>query len=142
MAEPINIQGNDLTLILDGIDIGCADTIDFTITTATTSAVCRADGGWAQTVPGQHSWTASTGGLIRLATGADAADNKTYTDLRKLQIARTLVTLKFGTDISGDEVATGQAIITSTKATSPANAAATFTVDFQGTGPLTFSTNA
>lgn len=136
-----NIEGNDLELAVQGIPIGCADTIDLTLTTASTSAVCRDSGGWGQSVPGQHTWGASTGGLIRLATGVDAANNVTYTNLRKLQVDRTRVELKFGTDISGDEVATGFAYITETKATSPANGAATFTVSFVGDGPLTFTTN-
>lgn len=136
-----NVSGADLTLYLDTIEIGCADSIDFTITTATSEATCRASGGWAETVAGRHSWTANTGGLIRIATGADAATNKTYQDLVALQIARTPVTLKFGTDTTGGAVYTGQAIITSTKATSPADAGATFTVDFAGTGPLITSTN-
>lgn len=136
-----NVSGADLTLYVDGTEIGCADSIDFTITTATSEATCRASGGWTETVAGRHSWTANTGGLIRIATGADKAGNKTYQDLVALQIARTPVTLKFGTETSGGDVYTGQAVITSTKATSPADAGATFTVDFAGSGPLTTTTN-
>lgn len=136
-----NVNGVDLTLSVDGIIIGCADGIDLTITTATSEATCRATGGWTETVAGRHSWTASTGGLIRIATGTNAANEKTYQDLVALQIARTLVELRFGTPTTGGDVYTGNAIITSTKATSPSDGAATFTVDFAGTGPLTTTTN-
>lgn len=136
-----NVSGADMSLYVDGIEIGCSDSIDFTITTATSEATCRASGGWTETVAGRHSWAATTGGLIRIATGTDAASNKTYQDLVSLQIARTPVTLKFGTDTTGGDVYTGTAIITSTKATSPADAGATFAVDFAGSGPLTKTTN-
>lgn len=136
------ISGVDLTLKADGIEIGCAGAIDLTITTATSSATCRASGGWEETVAGRHSWNASTGGIIRLATGTDAATNKTYADFTALQIARTPVELIFGTGISGDTIYTGTAIITSTKATSPEDGgAATWAIDFLGNGPLVPSTN-
>lgn len=135
------ISGIDLTLKVDGIEIGCADSIDVTITTATSEATCRASGGWTESVAGRHSWSASTSGLIRLATLTDAAGNKTYKDLVALQIARTPVEIVFGTDIAADTVYTGSAIITSTKATSPSDGAATFSVDFTGSGPLVPSVN-
>lgn len=135
------INGVDLVLKSNDVEIGCAQDIDVTITTATSGATCRASGGWKQTVAGEHSWTASTSGLIRIATGTDAAGNVTYKSLRALQISRTPVELTFGSDVVGDEVATGMAVITETVATSPISGAATFTVSFEGDGPLTFSTN-
>jgi predicted secreted protein len=136
-----NVSGTDLTIYVDSIEIGCSDSIDFTISTATSDAACRAAGGWTEVVAGRHSWSSSTGGLVRISTGQDKAGNKTYQDLVALQIARTPVMLKFGTSIAGGDVYTGMAIITSSKATSPAGAGATFTVDFTGTGPLTSTTN-
>lgn len=136
-----NVLGVDLVLKANGIEIGCAQSIDVDIKTATTSAVCRADGGWEQTIAGRHSWTASTSGLIRVAIGDAIATNMTYADLTALQITRTPVTLIFGTSHTGDHTLTGTALITDTKATSPLDGGATFTISFTGTGPLVQSIN-
>jgi predicted secreted protein len=138
----VPVSGIDLTLSAQGAEIGCADSINLSIDTATSTAACRASGGWQENVAGQHSWTADTSGIIRIATGTDKAGNRTYADLTALQLARTPVTLVFGTATSGDTKYTGTAIITSTKATSPLDGAATFTVAFLGTGPLVPSVNA
>lgn len=135
------IAGTDMVLSANEIEIGCAQDIDVTITTATSSAACRASGGWAQAVAGQHSWTASTSGLVRIATAGDAATNMTYANLRALQIARTPVSLEFGSEVVGDTKMSGTAIITETKVTSPLSGAGTFTVSFEGNGPLVITTN-
>jgi predicted secreted protein len=137
----INVNGIDLTLSLNGAEIGCADTITMALSTATSTAACRASGGWAENVAGQHSFTLGTGGLIRIATGTDATGNRTYADLMALQIARTTVTFSFGTAIAGGTKYSGTAIITSNEATSPIDGAATFSVSLVGTGPLLVTTN-
>jgi len=135
------ISGIDLIISVEGTPIGCADTINMSIDTATSTAACRASGGWAESVAAQHSWNADASGIQRVATGTDKAGNKTYSDLTALQLARTVVDIVFGTSIVGDTKYTGTAIITSTKATSPLDGAATFTVSFLGTGPLVASVN-
>lgn len=137
-----NINGIDLTLKVNGIEFGCAQAINLNLKTATTSAVCRGDGGWDQAVAGRHSWGTDTSALIRFVSGTDTATNITYKDLMALQIARTPVACVFGTAILGDTKYTGTALITDIKASSPLDGGATFTITLQGTGPLVPSVNA
>lgn len=136
-----NTTGIDLKLKVNSIELGCAQAINLNLKTATSSAVCRGDGGWDQAIAGRHSWTADTSGLIRFTTGTDVVTNVTYRDLLALQKARTVVTVVFGTTIVGDSIETGTALITDIKATSPLDGAATFTVSLQGTGPLVTTVN-
>jgi predicted secreted protein len=135
------ISGIDLILSVNDIAIGCAQTIDLEVKTETSSATCRASGGWAEVVAGRHSWTASTSGLYRIATAGDVATNMTLANLQALQIARTPVAIEFGSETVGDQKVAGNAIITSVKRTAPETGAGTFAVSFEGTGPLTFTTN-
>jgi predicted secreted protein len=137
----IPLSGIDLEIKVNGVAIGCASDINVSLTTAMSSAACRQSGGWASNVPGQHSWTADTSGIIRLATGGDKATNRTFTDLVGLQIARTPVAVEFGSAISGDTKYTGTAYISDTKPTSPLDGAATFSVSLVGDGPLVPSVN-
>ena len=137
-----NINGIDLKLKVNGIELGCAQAINLNVKTATSKAVCRGDGGWEQSIAGRHSWGTDTSGLIRFTSGSDVATNVTYNDLLALQKARALVTVVFGTAIVGDTIETGTAIITDIKATSPLDGAATFTVTLEGSGPLVASVNA
>lgn len=137
----VPLSGIDLELSVNGVAIGCADTINVSIDTAMSSAACRQSGGWASNVPGQHSWTADTSGIVRLATGSDKATNRTFTDLAALQLARTPIDIVFGSSISGDTKYTGKAYISNTKPTSPLDGAATFSVSFIGDGPLVPSVN-
>ena len=135
------ISGIDLLLKVNGVAIGCAQSIDVEVKTDTTSATCRASGGWAESVGGRHSFMASTNALYRIATGTDAATNVTAANLMALQIARTPVAIEFGSAVAGDQKMAGNAIITSVKYTAPESGAATASVSFEGTGPLTFTTN-
>ena len=136
-----SLSGIDMVLKVGTVIIGCAQKIDVAVKTATSSAACRASGGWEEHVAGRHSWTAGTDGLVRIATGTDAALNVTATNLLALQIARTVVSLTFGSPIVGDQLLTGNAVITDWKVSAGIDGAATFTVSFQGTGPLTPTVN-
>jgi predicted secreted protein len=137
----IPLSGIDLELSVNQIPIGCASDISVSIETQMSSAACRQSGGWASNVPGTHSWTAESGGIIRVATAGDKATNRTFADLVALQLARTPIDLVFGSAISGDTKYTGKAYIGSAKPTSPLDGAATFSVSFIGDGPLVPSIN-
>lgn len=135
------LSGIDMLLKVGAIAIGCAQKIDVDVKTKTSSAVCRASGGWEESVAGAHSWTASTDGLMRIATGTDAATNVTAANLLQLEVSRTVVAISFGSPTVGDSIISGNAIITGVKISAGLDGAATFTVSFQGTGPLTFTPN-
>ena len=132
----INVSGVDISLRLNGIEVGCASSVTLSLTTAMNAAACKATGGWDENVPGRHSWTADVDGLVRVATGTDIAGNRTYTDIMGLQIARTPVTVVVTSAITGDTMYTGTAYLTSTSKSAPLDGNATFTSSLVGSGPL------
>ena len=136
------LSGIDVILKVNAIPIGCAQKIDLDLKTATSSAACRASGGWEDTVAGRHSWTASTDVLYRISSGTDVPLNVTAAQLIALEIARTVVAVEFGSAVSGDTKYTGNAIITGVKVSAGLDGAATASVSLQGTGPLTSTVNA
>lgn len=90
--------------------------------------------GYRQLLEGLRSWSMSSSNLF--------AFDATYgaLDLRDDIIARTAVTLRWMTNVSGDEYVQGSAYITSLEENSPgAEDNATFSVTFEGTGSLTLA---
>ena len=136
------LSGIDAILKVNAIAIGCSQKIDIDLKTATSSAVCRASGGWEETVAGRHSWTGSTDVLYRITSGTDIPLNMTATQLIALEIARTVVAVEFGSAVSGDTKYTGSAIISGVKISAGLDGAATASVTLQGTGPLVGTINA
>lgn len=131
-----NVSGVDISLRLNGVEVGCASSVSLALTTAMNAAACKATGAWDENVPGRHSWTADVDGLIRVATGIDKAGNRTYADIMALQIARTAVEVVVTSSITGDTMYTGTAYLTSTAQTAPLDGNATFTSSLVGSGPL------
>ena len=136
------LSGIDVILKVNAIAIGCSQKIDIDLKTATSSAACRASGGWEDTVAGRHSWTGGTDVLYRITTGTDVPLNMTATQLIALEIARTVVAIEFGSAIVGDTKYAGNAIITGVKISAGLDGAATASVSLQGTGPLVATVNA
>ena len=136
------LSGIDVILKVNAIAIGCSQKIDIDLKTATSSAACRASGGWEETIAGRHSWTGSTDVLYRISTGADIPLNMTIAQLMALEVSRAIVAVEFGSATTGDTKITGNAIITGVKVSAGLDGAATGSVSLQGTGPLVFSVNA
>lgn len=136
------LSGIDVILKVNSIAVGCSQSIDIDLKTATSSAACRASGGWEDTVAGRHSWTGSTSVLYRISTGTDIPLNMTATQLIALEIARTVVSVEFGSAVVGDTKYTGSAIIEGVKITAGLDGAATASVTLKGTGPLVATVNA
>lgn len=137
-----NIAGLEMAILLNGVPVGCADNIGLTLTTAMSTAACRAAGGWAENIAGQHSWGASVSGILRVATGTDASGNRTGADIALLQINRTPVTVVFGSPITGDTKYTGTALISEYAPSGPLEGAGTFSATLVGSGPLVPAVNA
>ena len=93
----------------------------------------KSSAGNSEFLPAAFSWTASGSGLY----SHDATYG--YSQLNTLFLAGTTVTLMFGdpTD-AANIVHKGTAIITSLPLTAPTEDNATFSVEFQGTGALSY----
>ena len=90
-------------------------------------------GGWLEQAPGQKSGTFSTEGLYAEDDNAAAA---LFTKLAD----GTEITLTFTTDVSGDKVWSGTALLTSVEITAPNNENVTYSVSGVFTGEVTVDT--
>lgn len=135
------LDASDVTLDLNGKPFGCSTSAGLSVDTDMDEASCQASGAWKEFIPGTHGWGLDADALARIATGTDAAANVTFTDLLRLQIAKTLIPVSFGTTISGDARFEGNAYIKSFKQNRPEKGKVTFSVSLQGTGPLNIVDN-
>lgn len=91
-------------------------------------------GGYRELLPGLRSWSMSSSNLFAFDS-AYGVEN-----LRDAIIARTALTLRWGTQASGDEYVQGSAYITSLEENSPgAEDNVTYSVTFEGTSSLTLA---
>lgn len=129
------ITGKDLALYVGAIMIGCADEVSVSREVEMNTATCKASNGWAESAPGTKSWSASASGVVKYYSTADEATNVGVADLKSLWRAGTKVTLKFTTNVAGDEGESGDAYIASIEETA-GEGNATYSISFTGTGPL------
>ncbi|SNR92430.1 phage tail tube protein [Hymenobacter mucosus] len=136
------LDASDVTLEVNGKPFGCSTSAGLSVETDMDEASCQASGAWKEYIPGTHGWTVDSDALARIATGTDATNELTFKDLLQLQIAKTLIPVSFGTNISGDVRFEGNAYISSFSQNRPENGKVTFSVSLQGTGPLAIVANA
>ena len=139
------IEGNDLILYIEvaGVFTPVAHSTQHTIepTAETRDRLSKDTGKWKTKVAGLLDWKAGCEALA-------CYDGYSYHSLFALMIARAPVKLKLaGRDAVdsndnwkpeqiGDNYLEGSAIIASLPKTAPNNADATFSISFEGTGPL------
>lgn len=146
------IQGGDLMLFINNKSIGYATSHSLSISADTKETSTKDSGGkWQTSEVGIISWTASSENLY-----ANEAQGMTYSGLFDAMVARTPIDAVFtlkdnSTNLEtgkSDEVPTGgwtpkansgyqgKVIITSIELNASNGEAASFTVQFQGTGEL------
>lgn len=100
---------------------------------ATRDISSKSSAGNAEHLPSQFSWTASASGLY----SHDAAYG--YSQLNTLFLAGTKVTLLIGDPSDGANLChKGESYLTSLPLTAPNEDNATYSVEFQGTGALSY----
>lgn len=90
-------------------------------------------GNWIEKAPGAMSGSGSTSGLY-------AESNNAAESLFTKMNAGTALTLTFTTDVTGDQVWTGTAYITSLELNAPDNENVTYSVSFEFSGAVVMST--
>ena len=136
---PTTINATDVVIKVGDVVVGCAQSADFTVTRVMDDATCGASGGWAQSSPGQKSWSSSIGGIYREFTAAELATNFGFHDLFDLLDEGTLVTVEYSHAHSG--VATparyvGSAYVSEVSWNKPDAGAVTWSGSFTGNGPI------
>lgn len=134
MATTGKFNGTLLNVYIDNTIIGCATSSELTINVDLADATCKDDGGWADHIAGLRDWSVSTDGLVKFD------GNNNVEDLYDLLSGRSVVTLKFTTNVTGDLVFSGQASVASLSVSAEMEAAVTYSAEFTGKGPLTKGT--
>ena len=119
--------------------VGCAVDISLDLDTESDEATCTASGAFKEFEPGQMSWTGGATLNVREARDTDADENVTAENFIDLQIAQTMLNIKFtmGKGASAAKYK-GQCFLNKggLKGGSNQKGLASFGVGFQGTGPL------
>lgn len=93
MASLLN--ATDVVVRIDNVVVGCAQSVDITVSRALDPATCSASGGWAQSSPGERSWSGSIGAVARTFETGEEAANISYDDLLTILTDGTKVELEF-----------------------------------------------
>lgn len=141
------IKGRDVLLtvtkdvagVATEVVVGCASSISLDLDTESDEATCTASGAFKEFEAGQMSWTGGADLSVREARDGDADTNVTAENFLDLQIAQTVLTIKFsmGKGASAAKYK-GQCFINKggLKGGSDQKGVAAYSVGFQGTGPL------
>ena len=145
MSKTKAALGKDLMLFTEDKAVALATSCKLGLSAETIDTQSKDSGIWTEKDIKKLSWNASSENVF----SADV-DANSYDKLFALMIARKPITLKFGivSDPNANEMPeagwtlaagayTGKAVITSLEANAPDGDKATFSVSFEGTGPLT-----
>lgn len=128
------LNGTTGVIQVGGTTVAHLKTNGFEISHAVRDATSKDSAGWTDNLEGLRSWTMS--GECYFAE--DAAYG--YEDLFDAVNARTLLTIKLTTDVTGDMEYTGTAYVTSVSRTDPNEESSSYSVSFTGSGAITKAT--
>jgi predicted secreted protein len=134
MATTEIINGTALIMYIGDVAIGSATSHTLSVQMATRNATTKSSGGWAAKLSALRSWNAGGGGFVCFA------DTYGYKELVAAAIARTPVTVKLSTEVSGDTYYSGSGYFTGVDLDSPVEESTTYTFTIEGTGALTPAT--
>ena len=136
MATTGIINGTDLLVYVGGTAITHSTSASISFSMETRDASTKDSDGYREILEGQRSWTIEAEGM----TALDSAEG--FEELFAAWVARTELTIKFGTAAAGDTVYTGIGYCTSLSVDSGVEDSSTFSASFEMTGEVTTSVNA
>lgn len=136
------VLGKDLLMYVDTsatatplyTAVACATSSTLSGSTEFIEATCKGSAGWREGIPGGQSWNMSTDGLYQPDSAVSVID------LMDIWLTKKKVKLAFGMAGSGAVRWTGEAYLSQPEISSPNGEAVTYSVTFEGTGPLTKET--
>lgn len=145
MSKATAVLGKDMMLFVEAKALALATSCKLGLSAETIDTQSKDSGIWTEKDIKKLSWNASSENVF----SADA-DANSYDKLFALFLAHKPITLKFGVvgnpDVNempadgwtlANGAYTGKAVITSLEANAPDGDKATFSISFEGTGPLT-----
>jgi predicted secreted protein len=139
-AQDGQLNGTELGVYVGGVLVAYSTNATLNVNHSTRSTTSKSSGGWEDNMEGLRNWDVSCDALYAwLDPAGSAITNKTLSDLFTGYLAtRTSFDLTFGntTATAGYTKYTGTAWLTSASLTAPLEDTSTFSVSFQGSGPL------
>lgn len=125
------IASRDIGFFFAGVIVGCAKSGSLEITRGTEETTCDDSGNWKESKAGIMEWNMSIEGVVKY-------DNQVnFEEFFDALVLGDPVEMKFGTEVTGDIVFSGNAIITSlSKNKNEGRAVASYSLSVEGTGPL------
>jgi predicted secreted protein len=140
-AQDGQINGTELGVYIGGVLVAYSTSATINMNHSTRSTSSKESGGWEDSMEGMRNWDVSCDALYAwLDPSGDPISNTTLSDMFTAYIlTRASFDLTFGsTDTSGIGWTkyTGTAWMTSASISAPLEDTSTFSVSFQGSGPL------
>ena len=140
-AQDGQLNGTELGVYVGGVLVAYSTNATLNVNHSTRSTTSKESGGWEDNMEGLRNWDVSCDALYAwLDPDGSAITNKTLSDLFTGYLAtRASFDLTFGSTTTtrvGYTKYTGTAWLTSASLTAPLEDTSTFSVSFQGSGPL------
>lgn len=139
-AQDGQLNGTELGVYVGGTLVAYSTNATLNVNHSTRSTTSKESGGWEDNMEGLRNWDVSCDALYAWVDPAgDPITNKTLSDLFTGYLAtRTSFELTFGNTgvVADDTKYVGTAWLTSASLTAPLEDTSTFSVSFQGSGPL------
>lgn len=110
--------------------------LNISIAVATIDTSSRDSLGWKEVIGGQRSWTASVSGIVDYDEAANTAGVKS---LVALEISRAAISLLFGNTATDSQTYAGNAIVTNVDTSAPYEGEVEWTMELEGSGPITLA---
>lgn len=128
------LNGTSMLLYVGGTAIAGTNSHTMNLDMATRPASTKESGGHEEVLEGQRSWNFDFDGL----TSYDAAYG--FEELKALWDGRTLIVVKFGTEVVGDPRYTGNGFLTNVSVGATMEDTVTYNGSIKGTGDLATET--
>ena len=125
-----------LGVYVEGTLVAAAQDVSVSMSVETIDVTTKESGGYRELLGGLRSATFSVNGLVDYTE----ATNESTADLATRLLARTEVTLKFSTEVTGDQSVSAEAICTSLELSGGTEDTATYSATFEATGTVTLAT--
>lgn len=129
-------NGTALGVYVGSTLVAAAQDVSISMSVETIDVTTKESGGYRELLGGLRTASFSVNGLIDYTE----ATNESTADLATKLLARTAVTLKFSTEVTGDQSVSADAICTSLELSGGTEDTATYSATFESTGTVTLAT--
>ena len=116
--------------------VAAAQDVSVSMSVETIDVTTKDSAGYRELLGGLRSASFSVNGLIDYTEST----NESTADLATTLLARTAVTLKFSTEVTGDQSVSAEAICTSLELSGGTEDTATYSATFEATGTVSLAT--